>query len=466
MEFFKQADIDWYAKWGGKSYNDKEHETEKEKIQYLARKVSYWAKKVAAKLDGFTCECGSWIKLNGPGKFQIRPYLWARILSEEHKGAGIYFTVGLNHANNFLDFKLDCQRTRDSALSKIEQETFDKYCDKRKIKGAYELKEDSDWEDLITQTVNFINKYMDDYFFLLEGIKEIDIDFSDEEKKKFGRPTASTERKIKYWRIYTDKDARLDNARTCDIWYEEGMAFTGDKVEKLRHADIMEMLSVDDGIFMHHGGRGIVGYGTVTKEWDGKPYESKDKKLYIDGKADEIYEYRIEVKWLPEFDNRDKFSGAPVNSVSKWFPSYILRDNYYNEVNEETATKILSEIRNPAFAGIPESDKEIDSIETFYEGTNKEAVRKFYERNPGAREKCLAHWGFDCCICGFNFEAYGNLGKGYIHVHHIVPISVYDEEHPIDPVKDLCPVCPNCHAMLHRKSPPYTIDEIKLKIVK
>jgi 5-methylcytosine-specific restriction protein A len=30
----------------------------------------------------------------------------------------------------------------------------------------------------------------------------------------------------------------------------------------------------------------------------------------------------------------------------------------------------------------------------------------------------------------------------------------------VDPVKDLEPVCPNCHAMLHRKDPPYSIEEL------
>lgn len=64
---------------------------------------------------------------------------------------------------------------------------------------------------------------------------------------------------------------------------------------------------------------------------------------------------------------------------------------------------------------------------------------------------------------GGNFEEYGSLGKGYIHVHRIIPIFDFDEEHPIDPINDLCPVCPNCRAMLHRKSPHYAVDEIKQK---
>ena len=68
----------------------------------------------------------------------------------------------------------------------------------------------------------------------------------------------------------------------------------------------------------------------------------------------------------------------------------------------------------------------------------------------------------DCFVCGFNFKsAYGNAGDGFIHVHHLKPLSEADEEYELDPVKDLRPVCPNCHAVIHRKIPAYTIEEMK-----
>ena len=46
-------------------------------------------------------------------------------------------------------------------------------------------------------------------------------------------------------------------------------------------------------------------------------------------------------------------------------------------------------------------------------------------------------------------------------VHHLIPISTYGEERLINPLEELVPVCPNCHAMLHRKNPPYSIEEMK-----
>lgn len=64
-----------------------------------------------------------------------------------------------------------------------------------------------------------------------------------------------------------------------------------------------------------------------------------------------------------------------------------------------------------------------------------------------------------CCVCGFNFEKiYGEIGVGYIEVHHLKPLNEINEKYQVDPVKDLRPVCPNCHAMLHKAN--VSIDEL------
>lgn len=61
-------------------------------------------------------------------------------------------------------------------------------------------------------------------------------------------------------------------------------------------------------------------------------------------------------------------------------------------------------------------------------------------------------------------KQYGELGKGFIHVHHIVPISTIGGNYRIDYEKDLVPVCPNCHAMLHRNGQDeiLTVEELKI----
>lgn len=85
------------------------------------------------------------------------------------------------------------------------------------------------------------------------------------------------------------------------------------------------------------------------------------------------------------------------------------------------------------------------------EGVKQSIYVNSYERNPKARAQYIAHHGLDCKVCGLNFEnEYGSIGVRFIHVHHIVPLSETKEEYIIDPQKDLIPVCPNCHTMIHR----------------
>ncbi len=99
----------------------------------------------------------------------------------------------------------------------------------------------------------------------------------------------------------------------------------------------------------------------------------------------------------------------------------------------------------------------------FVEGESSDIVLNQYERNRRAREACIRHYGSRCAICGFDFEAtYGNDFRGIIQVHHIVPISEIGHEYTVDPIKDLIPVCPNCHVALHsKKGGVYTPDELK-----
>lgn len=90
-----------------------------------------------------------------------------------------------------------------------------------------------------------------------------------------------------------------------------------------------------------------------------------------------------------------------------------------------------------------------------------------YERNPKARTECIRIYGAKCVVCAVDFgEKYGeDIGKGFIHVHHLFPLRFRaGEVYQIDPVKDLRPVCPNCHAMLHTSSPPMSIEELKRRL--
>ncbi|MEW6508282.1 MAG: HNH endonuclease [Bacteroidota bacterium] len=96
------------------------------------------------------------------------------------------------------------------------------------------------------------------------------------------------------------------------------------------------------------------------------------------------------------------------------------------------------------------------------EGIKRTVTVNSYERNPQAREICVNQWGLKCSVSDFDFEErYAQLGRGFIHVHHLVPISKIGKSYQVDPVNDLRPVCPNCHAMIHRGSDAFTIEELK-----
>ena len=109
--------------------------------------------------------------------------------------------------------------------------------------------------------------------------------------------------------------------------------------------------------------------------------------------------------------------------------------------------------------------EEVDSKEVFKEGAAKTVTVNQYERSAVARAKCLAHYGYKCVVCSFDFEEmYGEIGKNYIHVHHIIPISEIGKEYQLDPITDLVPVCPNCHAMIHITRPALSVKQLRQTI--
>lgn len=106
--------------------------------------------------------------------------------------------------------------------------------------------------------------------------------------------------------------------------------------------------------------------------------------------------------------------------------------------------------------------QELDPHEVLREGAAIGLNVNAYERNAKAREACLAYYGRSCAVCEMEFETvYGPIAKSGIQVHHIVPISAIGKEYTIDPVKDLVPVCPNCHSVIHSTKPALTVSQLK-----
>jgi HNH endonuclease len=106
--------------------------------------------------------------------------------------------------------------------------------------------------------------------------------------------------------------------------------------------------------------------------------------------------------------------------------------------------------------------EEVSVSSPLIEGAVCQVFINAYERNPIARARCITHYGPTCVVCGFNFgAAYGPLAEGLIHVHHIKPLSAIGAEYEVDPISDLRPVCPNCHAIIHLGGECRGIEEVR-----
>lgn len=102
------------------------------------------------------------------------------------------------------------------------------------------------------------------------------------------------------------------------------------------------------------------------------------------------------------------------------------------------------------------------SKEPIIEGGSKSVPLTVYERNPTARRRCIAYYGTACHGCGVSFgKTYGETAEGYIQVHHLKAVSERGGEYVVDPVKDLRPICPNCHAVVHLQTPPLSFLKLK-----
>ncbi len=204
--------------------------------------------------------------------------------------------------------------------------------------------------------------------------------------------------------------------------------------------------------------RGIMASGwAISEVFEGTHWGDINKlALYIDGHFDTILD--------PEKDNLLPFVLLSMGIYQKmnWTPQASgvkIPDDVAYQLEIDWAKHNNSSV--PVHS-INYPDEIVDDGVTFHEGVKKEVLVNIYERNPEARAICIKNYGATCSICGFNFvEKYGKIGEGFIHVHHLQALSEIRKDYVLDPIKDLRPVCPNCHAMLHQRQKPYSIEELK-----
>lgn len=192
-------------------------------------------------------------------------------------------------------------------------------------------------------------------------------------------------------------------------------------------------------------GTGLIGHGRILSE----PYATEgEPSLQIDVAFDAFLPFgeQISAETL-----MDAVPGVRWEAVSG--------SGLAIDPSEELKVRLLWSELGPA----PIADPTIPSPGIYPEEALSRVEVNRYERNPEARRACLAHHGIACAACGFSFEIkYGGIGKDFIHVHHIVPVSQLGVDYQLDPVTDLVPLCANCHAMAHHGvSIPRTVAELR-----
>lgn len=120
-------------------------------------------------------------------------------------------------------------------------------------------------------------------------------------------------------------------------------------------------------------------------------------------------------------------------------------------------------------SGLVSLEENTADIDSELEGAFKEEGKKVthacakYERSRFNRRLCLNHYGYRCVACGLLLaEKYGEAGRDVIHVHHLTPVSLMEAPAILNPIKDLVPLCPNCHNVAHSRNPPYTPEELRV----
>lgn len=182
---------------------------------------------------------------------------------------------------------------------------------------------------------------------------------------------------------------------------------------------------------------------------------SKEFREILQQKFDLSYQH-LKLKYIEKHNETKKKSYVKLpEELEEYIVFYKTGKPFEYRVEFEYSTKELTEI-----------EKDIYSINIeenlIKDGALKKILTNQYERNPKNRLKAIKIHGSVCAACGFDFEkVYGELGRGYIEIHHKIPVS-HSKEVKINPEEDLVPLCSNCHRMIHRDfKKMMTVEDLK-----
>ncbi len=98
------------------------------------------------------------------------------------------------------------------------------------------------------------------------------------------------------------------------------------------------------------------------------------------------------------------------------------------------------------------------------EGSEVIVTSKRRERNPRSRLLCLKIHGEICKVCNVDLKRLYNSSRVIIEIHHIEPLSELSVPRVYNPITDLIPLCPNCHAAVHSEFPALDIETLKSRL--
>jgi len=217
---------------------------------------------------------------------------------------------------------------------------------------------------------------------------------------------------------------------------------------------------------------GIVAFGVVNEE--SKPREEVKNKLVL---YDELWQEDFseasqikagiklkEIRLDPEdgMITSEIFEQDPILSQSQLIKARVGSNFLLNE----TQSSLVEQYWNGLNPSIYEEDEEKIKSK---EGRIKLRVHKVRERDSKIKKKAIEifikqNGSIYCEVCKFSFEKkYGALGKGFIEVHHLKPISEYDENE-FTSIENLKLVCSNCHRMIHRGDSSDLFFQLKEKL--
>lgn len=173
----------------------------------------------------------------------------------------------------------------------------------------------------------------------------------------------------------------------------------------------------------------------------------------------DIYAFFANLWSLSSAEMVEERSGGPLyKNEIRWARQELAQEGMIEKPS--ISGRGIWQLTGETFSPPEEYDEDIHTPLT--EGALKKISVNAYERSQKAREICLKTHGYSCAVCEVELQCiYGVIGKNCIHIHHLVEISSIGKEYVIDPIKDMVPVCPNCHYIIHRRKPAFTIDEVR-----